>query len=464
MLPNNWIYTSEEEEITAIINEVKRLPMVDVLASYGVKPEKTSGHNVLALCPFHMDNRIGSFVINTVTNTCHCFACTNGGGVIKAVAKMLDTDFTKAALQVACDQKLIDEAKFKQLAQINYEPKLKKIEYQKAPEVEETKEVRELKEAIYLDMAQYFGLKATDKEYLLKIRCLKEEDLSNYFSIDTTDESYLMHLYETYSAEKLIEIGKRVPGFFLRLKRAEIPYLDILPKRGIGILMRDAKGKVVGVQVRAYNSCMDVAPRYTYFSYKVPKAFGDLMTGGASIKTPFNVIYAAGSKKLAIVEGIFKAEILAQNGFNVISAQGVNNFSGIEKQIKGMEQRLGIAFEQVTVFYDADFVSNPSVCAAAIKLGEYLYTKMNNNNIEVKYAYWNKALGKGIDDLIIAGKKDTVKLMSFVDYKDNATSSFTQALFVTGFENTPQSRITKDDRTLILKEFESIMNKKFKIV
>ncbi len=69
MLPSNWIYTSEEDEVTEIISEVKRLPIVDVLSSYGVVPEKTSGHNTLALCPFYMDNTIGSFVINTVTNT-----------------------------------------------------------------------------------------------------------------------------------------------------------------------------------------------------------------------------------------------------------------------------------------------------------------------------------------------------------------------------------------------------------
>lgn len=37
MLPSNWIYTSEEDEVTEIISEVKRLPIVDVLSSYGGK-------------------------------------------------------------------------------------------------------------------------------------------------------------------------------------------------------------------------------------------------------------------------------------------------------------------------------------------------------------------------------------------------------------------------------------------
>lgn len=457
MLPSNWIYASEEDEVTEIISEVKRLPIVDVLSSYGVVPEKISGHNALALCPFHMDNTIGSFVINTVTNTCHCFSCGEGGGTIRSVAKILDTDFIKAALQIACDQKLINEAKFKKLAEVDFEPKARKIEYNKPLDVEETKSIKELKEEIYLAMAGFFGLNAIDKEYLLKVRQLKEESLSNYFSIDTVSDDYLKRLAATYPAEKLVEIGKQVPGFYLNRNEAGVLRLDVLKKQGIGILMRNAKNEVIGVQVRSYK---DENPRYTFLSYKVPKTFEEFMLGGASIKTPFNVIYSS-SKKLAIVEGIFKAEILAQNGFNVISVQGVNNFSGIETQIKAMERKLGFGFNQITVFYDADFVSNPNVCAAAIKLGEYLYAK--KENIEVKYAYWDEVLGKGIDDLIFAGKRDIVKLMAFEDYKNNANDSFTRSLFNTGFENASPSKLTKDDRNLILREFKAIMRKKMKL-
>lgn len=462
MLPNNWEYDDVEEEIHDIIAEVQKLPITEVLEAYGTKPESFNGIYVKALCPFHMDNKIGSFVINTEKNSCYCYSCANGGGVVKSVAKILNKSFSDAALQIACDKGLIDEKKFKKLSGVKYEPVSKEFKdsYEKQEEVE-TLSTRALKDSVYRFIANYFHLTKEHENHLLQKRGLFREDLVNYFSIDTEDKikrkELLMLIEEKYS-EKIDVIATKIPGFYYSKGK-----LDIIPKKGIGMLLHSARDTIVAIQIRA-DEVDERNSRYSFLSYKVPKSFEKWdMTGGCSAGTNFDVIYSKKpSKKLAIVEGKFKAEILAQNGFNVISVQGVNIFSGIETQLREIQRVLKHEFDKVTVFYDADFIRNPQVTAATIKLSQYLIKKEFTG--EVVIAYWEPNLGKGIDDLIMNGYKKKVKTISADEYSNISQKSFTEALFVTGFTDIPQSKINKNDRTLILNEFESIMRKKFNIL
>lgn len=459
MLPNGWIYDDDQEEITDILNEVSKLNIVEVLEAYGVRPEHRNGTYVKALCPFHLDNKLGSFVINTERNTCYCYSCAKGGGVIKSASIILDKSYSDAALQVAADKGIIDEKKYKKLAGVKYKPIAKEFTPYDEKPVEENPTTRNLKDSVYKDLQFFFDLSEDHKNYLIEKRKLSEDDLRNYFSFDTEDKTkkreLLKYISKKYEAN-IETIGTKVPGFYFNNNK-----LDVIPKKGIGMFLKSPRGIVTAVQVRADENKEDV-PRYTYFSYKPPKSFSN-MTGGSSAGTCFDTIYSKNeSKKLAIVEGKFKAEILAQNGFNVIAVQGVNNFSRIETQIRETERVLKTTFEKVTIFYDADFISNPQVTAATIKLFEYLRKKEFEFDIQV--AYWNPEDGKGIDDLIINGNKKTVKLMPADEYSAISQTSFTQALFTTGFDSTPANKISKDDRTAILNEFKSIMCRKFNIV
>ena len=54
-------------------------------------------HGLLALCPFHNDKSVGSFVFNPKTGVWKCFACgVSGQGVISLLMKSHDWNFLEA--------------------------------------------------------------------------------------------------------------------------------------------------------------------------------------------------------------------------------------------------------------------------------------------------------------------------------------------------------------------------------
>jgi DNA primase len=56
------------------------------------------------LCPFHHDNKPGSFRINTVTGAFKCFACGHAGGDIIAFTRLLyDLSFPDALARLTQD-------------------------------------------------------------------------------------------------------------------------------------------------------------------------------------------------------------------------------------------------------------------------------------------------------------------------------------------------------------------------
>ena len=63
------------------INDIKqRLPILKLLAHYGIKPDK----NYHIRCPFHQDDK-PSCKIYPETGTYHCFACGKTGDVIQFI-------------------------------------------------------------------------------------------------------------------------------------------------------------------------------------------------------------------------------------------------------------------------------------------------------------------------------------------------------------------------------------------
>ena len=62
-----WVTDSQTEDLSGVIESVKELSIVEVLAHYGVR-FKGNRRRPLALCPFHMDKNTGSFVVNVSKN------------------------------------------------------------------------------------------------------------------------------------------------------------------------------------------------------------------------------------------------------------------------------------------------------------------------------------------------------------------------------------------------------------
>jgi len=67
-------------------------------------PPKRRGWVDGGLCPFHADQRAGSFKVNTETGGFHCFSChTSGGDVIDFVMRRDGLDFLAAVRELAPD-------------------------------------------------------------------------------------------------------------------------------------------------------------------------------------------------------------------------------------------------------------------------------------------------------------------------------------------------------------------------
>jgi DNA primase len=71
-------------------------------------PLKKHGWNDGGLCPFHSDNKPGSFRVNLVTGAFKCFACGMAGGdVIAFVMALHGLQFVEALAKLADDWGLI---------------------------------------------------------------------------------------------------------------------------------------------------------------------------------------------------------------------------------------------------------------------------------------------------------------------------------------------------------------------
>lgn len=70
------------------IEEVKKVPIIEVIKSYNIRVEQEYNHRAKCKCPFH-NERTASLVIYTNTNSFYCFGCNTGGSNIDFV-RLLD--------------------------------------------------------------------------------------------------------------------------------------------------------------------------------------------------------------------------------------------------------------------------------------------------------------------------------------------------------------------------------------
>jgi DNA primase len=69
---------------------------------------KRNGWNDGGLCPFHSDNKPGSFRVNLITGAYKCFACgAAGGDVIAFVMALYAMQFAEALAKLADDWGLV---------------------------------------------------------------------------------------------------------------------------------------------------------------------------------------------------------------------------------------------------------------------------------------------------------------------------------------------------------------------
>jgi P4 family phage/plasmid primase-like protien len=178
-----------------------------------------------------------------------------------------------------------------------------------------------------------------------------------------------------------------VPGFFVREKEDGSSYWTVTGGGGLLIPVRDTQTRVVALLLRPDNRPGSGA-KYLWLSSK--------RRGGAGPGTPVHVpLFRGETTTVRITEGALKADIATWlSNLLTIGLPGVNAW----KQAAPVLRHLGATTARVA--YDADAARNHHVAGSLQRLCAYLLEQ----EFAVELERWSVVDGKGIDDLLAAGK------------------------------------------------------------
>ena len=285
------------------------------------------------------------------------------------------------------------------------------------PEVERAD--ADVLDIFYRSMAKATGLTTEHKVHLTKTRDLKKYRLDGYCSWPPVPVADVMRTVERTASKELAarvtEQLERIPG----LRRDDAPGFG-LPGDGwafcctgcpgIALLSVDDLGRARGVQIRA-DEAIEGRCRYYWLS------------GGGedrpSSGTPAGWIPVANNQlaeerheylgyrrpkyrpvAAVITEGKFKAEILAQWGYNAVYVSGVGVWRGAG--VIDMVRRISPESAMVGIAYDADAAEKEQVAKQRTALADALLEEGFRPVIWT----WPLEAGKGIDDLLMAKGSD----------------------------------------------------------
>lgn len=179
----------------------------------------------------------------------------------------------------------------------------------------------------------------------------------------------------------------RVPGFVVA-KGKHGDYLTVGGAAGTLVPCRDLQGRVTALKVRRDDAGRG-GPRYLYLS--------SAGHGGPGPGSPAHVPLGApaAADLVRVVEGELKADVAqALTGVPTVSAPGATNWRPALGVLKAM------GCKTARLAFDADAADNPHVaralsgCAAALR----------GAGLAVQLERWGGEDGKGLDDLLAAGK------------------------------------------------------------
>jgi len=186
----------------------------------------------------------------------------------------------------------------------------------------------------------------------------------------------------------------RVPGFYID-DNGQSAYLTLAGPAGLLIPCRDADGHLTGLQIRRDQA----GPRYlplTSYTESKPRRGGTPVT----VSLLRHVAYPPRitDPRVFITEGTIKAHMAAWRlGAVVVSSPGVAcwNAAGIVETAVKLAKPGG----SVVVAYDADRAKKSAVAQAEAALCRALEAA----GLCVHVARWDAHVGKGLDDLLVAG-------------------------------------------------------------
>lgn len=379
------------------------------------------GRNYFALCPFHNDKSIGSFVVSPDKGIYKCFSCGEGGDAIKFVSKIKNISYIQASLDIGYDLGLISleeyetysSFRFRKSDSIGLEKLYSDVSVGEKGGLLPVKKSSKDLNKIYRTFLNLLELSEDDYSYLINERKLSKEtiekrmyrscDYSNYMRRKITKE-LIEDLKDDFPD---VDFLHGVPGFYQEKHMGEYVW-TFSAVVGLIIPILDCFGNVVALQLRKRNK--GEGSRYVWFSSSFASYEDSIYKKGASPGSPLDVLYPdkITNNRIFITEGRFKSEQIIKT-FNsiAISLQGVGSWKGIEYTINNIVQKYSLKNPEIILSFDADFQRKYSVFVQLNKLSKHIKEKFPQSKISVLLWEYSSEL-KGIDDFLLS-KENGIK-------------------------------------------------------
>lgn len=433
------------------------------LAQKGIQTNRS----FLCLNPDHQDHS-PSMRYDRRRNRCHCFSCGCDVDIFNLIQWDYNTTSFADTFDIACD--LFGLTVEGQKKRPKEKPKINPAQQGRTRVSEIKKAAPEVCDKVYRTMQMLSPLTEADIKYLTEKRGLSKERIQ---------KDYLRMITKPEEREKLVrklskltgytkDVLKYVPGFYIDNKTGKLDYSgDNTPSishgctwcnnAGIGILIHDADGYVVAIQIR--RDTASKGNRYCWFTsiFAVDNVNYD---GGSTPGAAKDIIIPDNPRNcLCITEGRFKSEILAANRNIVISIQGVSAWKGTDEIIEKLRERYDI--KSIYLMFDSDIMGNRQVFNTISDLARTLAERIPD--LKINFAVWKIEYGKGIDDCILAGNITHVKYVDAEIFMNICNETFDMLLKKYNVESFKKMK-TEDRRAfakILQKEIEEkIFSKK----
>lgn len=400
-----------------LAEEIKKLPLSMVINLRTNLTKK--GARYFGICPFHEDHTVGSFEVNDDKNIAKCFSCDSFVVDPSFFISRVDKITRNAAiLRIAVELGMITKEEAQDMSGHQFVD-FKKIQAESVKKLLSSDNDKLIAKPEILDLVYKTISKNGNKlnggnDVLTK----EHRDYLHQRGID--DKTIERNGYFTMPTRKAVkEIVKKlssfdftnqdlngIPGFYLWEAKG---FYTLKEYKGIGIPIRDIKGKIVAIQCRRDGEIKPGEQRYLWWS-------SIKETNGSSPGSPIDINIPREIKKnsLFITEGHFKADLLSNKyGVPTISVQGVGNWKKIPETIKSFTNT-----QTIYIAYDADMAINEAVRLQAIKLGAAI--NKTYPKLAIYYVLWDFNYGKGIDDFLLNKKRPEgvkPKLISYQDFQ-----------------------------------------------
>lgn len=200
-------------------------------------------------------------------------------------------------------------------------------------------------------------------------------------------------LHRDWAAEKVRGLGidvEGVPGFWHGRR-------DWLLAGSNGILLPslDMQGRVQACQIRLDRDMASATEAKYHWLSSAGKSRGTTSHAPIHVALPTDTDHVV-NRAVWVTEGVLKSDIAAERlGTVVLGLGGVSNWRGVMDLLR----HLPVPDRRVCVAFDADKDENPQVADNERGLVQALVRA----NYVVGRADWDPEVGKGIDDVLIAG-------------------------------------------------------------